>query len=409
LSFAETYFVSSLGMHAVAAASLVVPVMMLMTMIANGGIGGGVSAAIARARGAGASEEADSLVWHALVIGVVSGALFMVAMAWGGARLFHALGGDQETLRQARLYASILFGGAIVYWALTMLQSALRGAGAVRMAAIVMLGGVVVGLALSPALIMGWFGLPRLGIAGAGLAQVFSNTCGLLVLVAYMRSPMSPLRLRCHRLRRAHFAAILQVGLPSTVGASMSNLSITALTAAAGMQGAVGLAAYGIASRLELMLMPIMFGFGTAVVAVVGTSLGAGLLKRARYAAIVNALVVACVLELIGIAVACRPHAWLGIFTRDPAVLAIGADYLHWLGPTFGFIALLTELYFAGQGANRLLWPLIGGAVRLAGTCCLTGLVLWCAMPLHAAFGWLASSVIAAGCIALAGFIVARW
>src|SRR5471032_3197144 len=76
LSVAETYFVSALGMDAIAAASLVMPVMMLMTMVSNGGIGGGVSAAIARAIGAGRRQEAESLAWHTLVIGVAAGAAF---------------------------------------------------------------------------------------------------------------------------------------------------------------------------------------------------------------------------------------------------------------------------------------------------------------------------------------------
>src|SRR5207237_3749902 len=73
LSVAETYFVSSLGTDSIAAASLVVPIVLLMTMVSNGGIGGGVSSAIARARGAGRMEDAESLAWHALVIAIICG------------------------------------------------------------------------------------------------------------------------------------------------------------------------------------------------------------------------------------------------------------------------------------------------------------------------------------------------
>jgi Na+-driven multidrug efflux pump len=76
LGVAETYFVSSLGLKAIAAASLVVPVMVMMTTIASAGIGGGVSSAIARAIGARRQDEAESLAWHAVVI---------AAVAFGGA------------------------------------------------------------------------------------------------------------------------------------------------------------------------------------------------------------------------------------------------------------------------------------------------------------------------------------
>src|SRR5438045_1138777 len=73
---AETYFVGFLGTDALAGVALVFPVLMLMQMMSNGGIGGGVSSAVARARGAGRTEDANALVLHALVIAVAFGLLF---------------------------------------------------------------------------------------------------------------------------------------------------------------------------------------------------------------------------------------------------------------------------------------------------------------------------------------------
>jgi Na+-driven multidrug efflux pump len=61
---AETYFLSFLGTSAIAGVALVFPLFMLMTMMSNGGIGGGVSSAVARALGAGRSADARALVLH---------------------------------------------------------------------------------------------------------------------------------------------------------------------------------------------------------------------------------------------------------------------------------------------------------------------------------------------------------
>ena len=202
LSVAETYFVSTVGLDAIAEASLVVPVMMLMTMVSNGAIGGGVSSSIARARGAGRNEDAESLAWHALVIAVGAGVLFAVAMLAAGSTVYGALGGTGHVLEQAVLYSNILFAGAPMFWSLMLMQSALRGAGNVKVPAAIMLGGVVAGLVLSPALISGWLGLPRLGVAGAGIAQVLCTSGALVVVVRYMRSPLTNLRLRRYPLRR---------------------------------------------------------------------------------------------------------------------------------------------------------------------------------------------------------------
>src|SRR5262247_4580025 len=80
VAVAETYFVSFLGTDALAGVALVFPVFMLMTMMSNGGIGGGVSSAVARALGAGRTEDARALATHAVVVGAAFGAVFSLAV-----------------------------------------------------------------------------------------------------------------------------------------------------------------------------------------------------------------------------------------------------------------------------------------------------------------------------------------
>ncbi|MGB8810894.1 MAG: MATE family efflux transporter, partial [Acinetobacter calcoaceticus] len=69
----ETYFVSSLGTDVIAGVAVVFPILMLMQMLANGGFGGGLASAIARASGAGRSEDAKSLVWHGVILAGILG------------------------------------------------------------------------------------------------------------------------------------------------------------------------------------------------------------------------------------------------------------------------------------------------------------------------------------------------
>ena len=409
LSVAETYFVSTLGLDAIAAASLVVPVMMLMTMVSNGGIGGGVSSSIARARGAGRHDDAESLAWHALVIALGAGVLFTVVMLAAGPVVYGALGGTGRALEQAVLYSNILFGGAPISWSLVLLQSSLRGAGNVKVPAAIMLGGVAAGLVLSPALINGWLGLPRLGVAGAGVAQVLCNVGALVVVVGYMRSSRSNLPLRRYPLRRDHFRAILGIGLLSTVNAIMTTLSISALTAAAGAFGVAAIAGYGIASRLDMLLIPVMFGFGTAVITVVGTNLGAGNVARARRAALLNAFFVAGIVGIVGLLVAIAPRIWLGLFTTDAAVLAIGGQYLRTVAPFYGGIAIISELYFAGQGAGRIGWPMAAGAARFVCAIVAGVWVLHGGAALGSAFVLVAVGIATATALSLFGFTRVRW
>jgi putative MATE family efflux protein len=409
LSVAETYFVSSLGLNAIAAASLVVPVMLLMTTVASAGIGGGVSSAIARTIGARRQDEAESLAWHALVIGAVGGGLFSLVALMAGPALYRSLGGNGVSLDLAVLYSNILFGGAISFWILLLLQAALRGTGNVKVPAMTIMGGVVVGLILSPALINGWLGAPRMGVAGAAVAQVLCSIASLVVVVVYMRSPSSTLRLRCHPLRHEHFSAILGVGLLSSINVVMLAMSVTALTAAAGAVSVAAIAGYGIASRLEMLLSPVMFGCGTAAITLVGTNLGAGNVARARRAAIVNVLFVAGVVGLVGLFVSLFPRLWLGLFTSDSATMVIGAQYLHVVAPFYAGIGVILELYFIGQGARRILWPITASVVRCAFALAAMVLVLRGYASLRTAFVLVAVSVVVAATISLLGFLRTRW
>ena len=116
VGIAETYFVSFLGTSAIAGVALVFPLFMLMTMMSNGGIGGGVSSAIARAIGSGRRNDADALAMHAIFIAVAFGAVF-TAVAWaGGPALFRLLGADGDTLAKAVLYSNLVFAAAIPGW-----------------------------------------------------------------------------------------------------------------------------------------------------------------------------------------------------------------------------------------------------------------------------------------------------
>jgi Na+-driven multidrug efflux pump len=97
----------------------------------------------------------------------------------------------------------------------------------------------------------------------------------------------------------------------------------------------------------------------------VGTNIGAGHMARARRVAWVGAGLAAAVTGGIGLFGAAFPHLWIGLFSTHPEVLSVGTTYLHLVGPTYGCFGLGLALYFASQGAGRLLWPLMAGVVRL--------------------------------------------
>ena len=178
----------------------------------------------------------------------------------------------------------MIFGGAVAYWLYNTLSAVVRGTGNMALPATVMVANGAIYLALSPALIMGWGPLPRLGVAGAAAASVTSFALGSLVLGVYLASGRSLVTLSLARFRPrwALFRDILRVGAPGSLNTVFTNLTIVLVTALVGPFGAHALAGYGMGARLEYLQIPLVFGLGAALVTMVGTNIGAGQLARAQ-------------------------------------------------------------------------------------------------------------------------------
>ncbi len=363
----EAYFVGWLGADALAGVSVTFPLFMLMQTMSAGGMGGGVAAAVARALGAGRGADASRLVTHAIVIALALAMVFTGVAFAGGRAIYGAMGARAGALEAALAYSNVIFAGAAAVWLFNTLASVVRGTGNMLLPASVVLGGSPILVTLSPALIFGWGPLPRLGVTGAAMAVVAYYAVGTLVFFAYLVSGRSLVRLSpwTVRFERALFRDILRVGAPSLVNNIQTNLTIVLLTALVGSFGTFALAGYGMGVRLEYLQIPLVFGFGSALVTMVGTNFGAGLDARARRVAWTGAAMAAGVTESIGLVAALFPHGWLALFSAEPDVLSTGATYLRIVGPTYGFFGLGLALYFASQGAGRLRWPLVAGLSRL--------------------------------------------
>ena len=363
----EAYFIGMLGTDALAGVALVFPAFMLMQMMSGGAMGGGISSAIARALGARRTAEADALAVHASVIAVALGVVFMVAVLAGGRWLYTVLGGTGPSLDAALTYSNVIFGGAILVWLFNSLSNVIRGTGNVSVPAIVACVGAMLIVPLSPCLIFGWGPFPELGIAGGAWAIVTYYGLGTIAFAAYLWWGRCAVRPVLHDIgfRWALFHDILRVGALAALVTIMTNVTIAIGTGLAGQFGPAAIAGYGVGARLEYLLIPIVFGFGGPLVAMVGTNIGAGQHERALRAAWTGAAIATVLTEAVGLSAALFPHAWLTLFGSDPAMLEAGTLYLRTVGPAYGLFGLGMTLYFSSQGAARLRWPLTANFTRL--------------------------------------------
>jgi putative MATE family efflux protein len=362
----ETWWVSRLGTDALTGMALVFPGFMMMTMLSAGAIGGGISSSVARALGADRRDDADALVLHAVVInlafGLATSALFLVF----GRQIYAAMGGEGASLQAALRYSNIVFSGSVLVWLMNALASVIRGTGNMLVPSLAICAGVVLLVPLSPLLIFGFGPLPGLGIAGGGAAVLLTSVLMIAVLAGYMLSGRCVVRPRRVKLRWPLFADILRVGAVGAVNTLQTTATVALTTAMVGAAGGPdAVAGYGTGARLEYLLIPLSFGLGAPMVALVGTNIGAGQKQRALRIALIGGGLAFLATESIGVAAAIWPAVWLNLFGSNPLMLATGIAYLHRVGPAYGFFGLGLSLFFASQGAGRLAWPLLAGFIRL--------------------------------------------
>ncbi len=362
----ETWFVSKLGTDALAGMALVFPGFMLMQMLSAGAVGGGISSAVARALGAGRRDDANDFVMHAIIINVGLGLFFSVLFIAFGSQLYGAMGGERASLRAALDYSNVVFAGAVLVWFMNALASVLRGTGNMLVPSLAVCFGVILLVPLSPVLIFGFGPIPAMGIAGGATAVLITTALTAAVLAWYVWTGRSVVRPVVPRLRKALFMDILRVGAVGSINTFQTTFVFALATALVGMAGGPNaVAGYGTGARLEYLLIPLVFGLGAPLVALVGTNIGAGQQARALRIALTGGAIAFGLTEGIGIVVAIWPHTWLGLFGSDARMLETGAAYLRIVGPAYGFFGLGLSLYFASQGAGRLLWPLVGSGIRL--------------------------------------------
>jgi len=221
-------------------------------------------------------------------------------------------------------------------------------------------------IAISPVLIFGLGPLPALGPAGAGWGLVIPFAGGSVVMIWYLRSrAIVRLNFRGVTPRWELFADILKVGVPGLINIAITNLSVMLLTGIAGQLGRDAALGYAMGARLEYILQPIAFGFGTALVAMVGTNWGAKQYRRAREIAWAGAATVAALCGTIGLIVAFQPGLWIGLFSNDAEVTRLGSLYLHIVGPAYLCLGLGFGLFYVTMGVGRGVVAMTANAVRM--------------------------------------------
>ena len=385
----EVWFISRLGTNSLAAVALAFPLLMITQTMSGGALGGAITSAIARSMGADDIEKAERLIWHSIIISLGGAITFLILFLLFGKQLLFLLGGRGEILQESYAYCSILFFGGILLWLSGSLSAVLRGMGNMRFPATLMVITSSIQVILSGGFILGWFGFPKLGVPGAAVAVLISSALMVTVILLKLRSKSIPASLRKERfqLKKFLFDNIFEVAIPASLSPLLVVSTILVLTGLVGRFGTEALAGYGIGSRVEFLMIPLIFGIGTAMTSIVGANIGALNIDRAEKVGILGGSTAGFVSILIGLTLAVFPEAWIQFFTDDIKAFEVTKKYIQIVGPFYIFQGIGLSLYFASQGANAMKWPTIATIARFIIACAGGGVsVYWLELGIESIF-----------------------
>ena len=362
----EVWFISKLGTNSLAAVALAFPLLMITQTMSGGALGGAITSAIARSMGANDIDKAEKLIWHSIAISIGGAISFLVLFLLFGEELLYLLGGRGLILEESYVYCTFLFLGGIILWLSGSLSAVLRGMGNMRFPAILMVLSSFLQVFLSSGFILGWYGFPKMGVPGAAIATLISSSLMVIIIIVKLLSASVPAKLKLSKLRFSKylFSNIFEVAIPASVSPLLTVGTILVLTGLVGTFGTEALAGYGIGSRVEFLMIPLIFGIGTAMTSIVGANVGAKNIERAETVGIYGGSTAGAVSILIGVTLAVFPDAWIQFFTDDVKAYEITKLYIQIVGPFYIFQGIGLSLYFASQGANAMKWPTLATIAR---------------------------------------------
>ncbi|MBX2886059.1 MAG: hypothetical protein KTR32_39250 [Granulosicoccus sp.] len=391
-----------------AAVAVVFPLVMLAAMFSAGAIGGAVTGRTARALGSGNIDEASSVLVCAVVISVIAGVLMWLLVIRFGPLLYPLATHRQVVLELAQHYASVLFPAMPAFWLVNMLCSVMRGSGDMVKPALVA-ATMLIGYSVFAYLFIHRADLDQESTIRAGAqAMVAAYLCALALTLYFISHKNQPVRFNLRAFRWSMLGNLLRQGLLASSQSLMTVAYASVTTILLGRLGTDWLAGYGLAVRLELIMVPVIFGMGAALIAIVGAYVGAGQRTKAIAIAWRGVLLNAAVIGLVGLFFALFPGSWCNALGSDANVMENCRQSLRVISPTYLFFALGLGCYFASQGLNTLAFPVIGALIRLL--LVISGL-FWINQttnPAHALL-LIACAVVCYGLIVVAGLKFGPW
>jgi putative MATE family efflux protein len=364
-NFVDTWFAGKISTDALAALSLSFPVFFLI-LASGSGLNQGTTALIANALGREDKREATLLLIQSILFALTISTLLTVVGLCAAPSLFRLLGAEGDYLRMSLEYMNVVMAGTVFFILQMTLNALLNARGETRIFRNVLIGGFLLNLGFDPWFLYGGAGLPPMGIAGIALATVLVQFLGCVYLLLHLRrtdllQSVEPSFFAPHwkQLRE-----IAQQSVPAGLNMLTVALGIFVITWFASRFGKEPVAGYGIATRIEQMILLPTIGLNFAVLSLSGQNFGAGRIDRIRLSWHTSLKWGLSLMTAGGVILACLRAPLMAQFSTDPKVIEHGTNYLGIAALTLPAYPILFQTVFLLQGMKRPLFGLLLGLYR---------------------------------------------
>ena len=361
----DTWCAKMISTDAQAALALSFPIFFIIIAMGTG-ISQGSTALISNALGAKDHDKAQLYSLQAISFGVLFSVFLTAFGLWSTPWMFGYLGAEGDYLRMSLDYMNVILLGTVFFLVQSILNAALSAQGDTKSFRNLLIAGFFLNVILDPWFLFGGFGLPAMGIRGIAWATVIIQVFGCVYLVGKLSKTelWRDFHPSCFVPKTGIFRDIAGQGFPASLNVSTIALGIFVITKFVSHFGKEGVAAYGVATRVEqIALMPVM-GLNIAVLTMVGQNNGARLFGRVRETWTMT-LKYGCSITAVGGAAIFFGGRWMmEMFSEDPEVVRIGAEYLRIAAITLCAYVLLFQTIYMLQGLKRPMYAIWIGIYR---------------------------------------------
>jgi putative MATE family efflux protein len=347
----NVYLGQMIGVHALAAVSVMFPIIFFFISFIVG-LGAGSSVLIGQAWGAKEPDKVKAVAGTALTVTLIGGIVVGVLGSLFAGSLLRALNTPADILVEATAYARVMMIAMAPLLVFLLLTAMMRGVSDTITPFFALMFSTVIGLALTPALIRGWLGLPQLGATSAAVAGLVAYTAALVWLVFYMRYRKHPLAVDAVLLRHMKvdpviLRKVLMIGLPAALQMIVVSLAEMVLLGLVNSFGSDATAAYGAVNQVLSYAQ-----FPALSIAITGSilaaqAIGAGNIERigavTRTGMAFNVVLTGGLIALAYL----FSRSIVGMFITRPEVVDLAQTLLHlvlWSVILYGMAALLSAV-----------------------------------------------------------------